>query len=59
MTSPQRPPRGSFNDLFVFLALLVVGTLLILVGHISPTGLAAFTAALAGLFAAWRGQRPR
>ncbi|WP_405786615.1 hypothetical protein OG753_40050 [Streptomyces sp. NBC_00029] len=55
----RRPPRGSFPvDLAVFLAVLVTGVVLVLVGRVSPEALAGYASALAGLYAAWH-HRPR
>lgn len=47
-------PRGTFPvDLVVFLAILVTGCILVLVGHVTPQALAGYTTALASLYAAW------
>ncbi|MFF4013189.1 hypothetical protein [Streptomyces sp. NPDC001717] len=55
----RRAPRGSFPvDLAVFLAILVTGVVLVLVGHVSPEALAGYASAFAGLYAAWH-HRPR
>ncbi|MEY9966575.1 hypothetical protein ABIA33_004640 [Streptacidiphilus sp. MAP12-16] len=53
-------PRGPFpTDLAVFLAILVAGCALVLVGHVDPQALAGYSAALAGLHASWHHRTPR
>ncbi len=54
MPSNRTPDRGRHGDLLVFLSILGVGTVLVLVGHVSPQDLAGYTSSLAVLYAAWR-----
>jgi hypothetical protein len=51
--SPNRAPR-EWADLIAFLAVLVSGVLLIILGHLTAGSLTAVCAALVGVFGAFR-----
>lgn len=53
MSKPSSAPRN-WPDLIAFLAVLVTGLLLIILGHMTSGGLTTVCAALVGLYAAWR-----
>ena len=50
---PTNPRQKT--DLIAFIAVLATGTSLIIVGHMTPTALAA---ALTALYAGWKNRRP-
>ena len=52
VSKPSAP--GGWRDLIAFLAVLVTGILLIILGHMTSGGLTTVCAALVGLYAAWR-----
>ena len=52
MSKPSAP--GGWPNLIAFLAVLVTGILLIILGHMTSDGLTTVSAALVGLYAAWR-----
>ncbi|WP_152628432.1 hypothetical protein [Streptacidiphilus neutrinimicus] len=58
MPNRSASPRPIRLDAVVYLATLAVGSVLILVGHLSPQDLAGCTTALASLYTAWRHHPP-
>jgi len=50
------PPAGSpqWTDLIAFVAVLATGILLIVLGHLTATGVTSVCAAVVGLYGAWR-----
>jgi hypothetical protein len=61
--SPGNPPRSSRDpnpwiDLIAFLAILVLGGVLIAVGAVTAGSLATVCAALGGLYGLWKRFRP-
>jgi hypothetical protein len=54
---PARDPRGNWPDLIAFVAVLATGVALVLIGHVSTTGLTTECVALGGLFGIWLGFR--
>ncbi|MER7834098.1 hypothetical protein [Streptomyces sp. NPDC095602] len=55
MPSRNQPPR--FADLAAFAAVLSIGALLVVLGHLTTEELAAYTVAIAGLFGVWTNGR--
>jgi hypothetical protein len=50
---PARTPR-EWADLIAFVAVLVTGVVLIVLGHLTTGGLTTVCAALVGVYGAWR-----
>jgi hypothetical protein len=50
--SPTPPPR--WVDLIAFVAVLATGILLIVLGHLTATGVTSVCVAIVGLYGAWR-----
>jgi hypothetical protein len=55
---PSTSAPRDWRDLIAFLAVLLTGMLLIILGHMTAGGLTTVCAALVGLYAAWNHFRP-
>jgi hypothetical protein len=52
LPSPAGSPQ--WTDLIAFVAVLATGILLIVLGHLTATGVTSVCAAVVGLYGAWR-----
>lgn len=55
--SGKNASREGWSDLIAFVAVLVAGVLLIVLGHLTAGSLTTACAALVGVYAAWRYHR--
>jgi hypothetical protein len=52
--TPSPTPSPRWVDLIAFVAVLATGILLIVLGHLTATGVTSVCAAIVGLYGAWR-----